>query len=247
MIKIFIYIFITIINLNINAPVISKEKIYIAVSSNFLFTINKIKMHFEKKYECKLIISSDSTSSLYTKIINGAPFDIFISADSKHITLLEKKNITEKGKTYAYGKIVLWMSDIKKKTKLSILTNEFKNLSVSNPKLSPYGKASKNSIKNLNLKSHTKFIYGCNINQTFNFILSNNSTMGFIALSQIKHHKTEEKVYWKIQKYMYKTIEQKITILKNSKNKKLSEKFLKYLNKSKNKQIIINHGYKIKA
>lgn len=234
---------ITIINSFLITKLLSIENLNIAVSANFLSTINKIKIQFEKEKNCKIIISSDSTSNLYTKIINGAPYDIFISADSKHTKLLENKNIAEKSTIYAYGKIVLWIQNEKIK-KTTILKNKFYNLSISNPKLSPYGKASTEITKNLILKNKNKTITGCNINQTFNFIKSKNSNIGFVALSQIKDNNIKNTHYWKMPKYMYKKITQTITILKNSKNKKTAKLFLEYINTKKNKKLISYYGYK---
>ncbi len=212
----------------------------ICTASNFLKTLKEIKIKFEKEYNCKIYISSDSTANIYTKIINGAPFDIFISADSKHINMLEKKNKTiYENYTYAIGKIIA----IIKNKNMKITKNKEKNLATANPKLSPYGKAVQNFIKNTKLKIKNKIIYGCNINQINTFIKSNNIDIGFTSLSQIKND--TNKKYWIIPIYLYPQINQKIALLKESQNIFLAKKFIEYIKTDNIKNIIKKSGYDI--
>lgn len=218
-----------------------ENHINVAISANFLSTFKLISEHFEKKYNCTISISADSTANIFTKIKNGAPFDIFISADSKHPILLENENTKNKSYIYAYGKIILWTKKYESKKNLLINIKHIKNLSIANPKLSPYGKASKKTYNNLKIKKE-HLILGSNINQTFNFIYSNNSEIGIIAQSQIIHNKIKKKHYWKIPHYLYPKIEQRIIILKNS---YLSSELIKYIKSKEIKKIITNAGYKI--
>jgi len=238
---------IILILLKLNICNAKDNKIIIAVSSNFLITIKKIKSKFEHEHKkCNLLISSDSTANIYTKIINEAPFHLFISADKKHPLLLEKKNmILYKPVTYAIGKIVLWIPNSTNKIKKKIIRTNYKNLSISNPKLSPYGEKTAIILKNLKIKSKSDFIYGCNISQTFNFILSKNSEIGFIALSQVINHNIKKKDFWKIPQYLYPIIEQTLVLLDNSKNNKCANDFFNYMKSEEVKNIIHISGYKI--
>ena len=218
-----------------------KNQLHIAVSSNFLSTIKIISKNFEKKNKCHVIISSDSTANLFTKISNGAPFDIFISADAKHPKLLEKEN--NKSLIYAYGKLAIWKKNNFKKNTL-IKLKKIKYLGLANPKLSPYGKASQITYNNINIKNN-KFIIGTNINQTFYFIHSENNDIGIVALSQLIHNKTEKNQIWKIPKYLYPKIEQRIILLNNEKKNILKIKFIHYIQQTYTKNIIKKYGYKI--
>ena len=166
---------------------------------------------------------------------------MFISADSKHPLLLENELSKNKSHIYAYGKIILWTKKYTSKKNLLINLAHIENLSIANPKLSPYGKASKKTYNNLKIqKDH--IILGSNINQTFNFIYSNNSDIGIIAQSQIIHNKIKKTHSWKIPHYLYPKIEQRIIILKNS---YLANKLMKYIKSEEIKNIINNAGYKI--
>ena len=223
-----------------------ENNLNIAVSANFLSTFKIIAKKFEKNYNCNLIISTDSTSSLFKKIINGAPFDIFISADDKHPILIEKnKNQKYKSKIYAYGNLVIWKKKNKIKKNILINIKKYTNISLAHSKLSPYGNASKKIYNNLNIKN-TNVILGLNINQTFNFIYSENSKIGLIALSQVIHNKIKKKYIWKIPPYLYPKIEQRIILIENLKTNKFKKKLLTYMNTKEIKKIIKKSGYKIK-
>lgn len=220
------------------------QQINIAVAANFLNTTQKICYFFEKKYEkCITSLSSDSTSNLFTKIKNKAPFNIFMSADKKHANILAKSNFY-KNKTHTYAKGYLTLSKNKKKIKkqnLKYIKNE-KFFTISNPKLSPYGKSSENF--NLNIKlNHKKIILGPNINHTFNLITNNTCNIGINSFSQSIQNKIKKNTYWKIPKYLHKEIKQKMIIIKENKTKQ-TKLFFKKIKNNKTKHIIKINGYK---
>lgn len=237
MIKIIILIII------ITNTCISKENITLAIASNFLYISKLILHNFKEQNKIIAIISSDSTSNLYIKIKNNAPFDIFISADKQHIKFLEKVNL-QKNKSYMYakGKIVLMKNNTLRKQTLKYIKKE-KNITLSDKKLSPYGLSSYNFLKNLKIKKENK-IFASNINQTFNFTFNKICELGIVALSQIKNKKINAKIYWKIPKYTYPEILQKLIILKNNKTK-LNEYLLIHIKKKCSKQLIKKYGYKL--
>lgn len=232
---------IAIIQCLINTCFSQDLQINIAVASNFITTTKKICFFFEKKYKkYTTSISSDSTSNLFTKIKNNAPFDIFISADKKHPNIIAKSNFY-KNKSYTYAIGYISVSKNKKKIKKHILKyikNE-KFLALSNPKLSPYGKSSKKFILNLKI-SHEKIIFASNINHTFNFINNNTCNVGITSFSQNIQNKAKKHTYWKIPRYLYPKIKQKaITIKNNNKN----NFFFKKIIKNKIKNLIKINGY----
>ncbi len=234
----FFYIFIFFISVNIFA--VDKIDVQIAVSSNFLPVINLIIKEFKSK--CNITVSSDATSILYNKIVRGAPFDIFISADSYHPILLETKN--NKSHFYCYGKLVLFFPKFMFVKNIFRKFNETKYFIIANTQLSPYGYSSMAVFNNLRF-FYYDIVYGLNITHTFNLIRNNYECIGFIALSQvIKSHEYSTK-YWKIPQYLYNIIEQRFIVLQNANNNCLFE-FLSYFLSENIKNIIISYGYKIK-
>lgn len=219
----------------------NNKNINIAVASNFTTTLNIIINEFKKINNCNFYINSDSTSNLFFKINNGAKFDIFLSADSKHVNLI-KNNNKKKSYIYAYGKIVIFSKKkyIKKNT-LKYIFDENK-IFISNYKLSPYGMASFYFIKNLNIKiNHIQ--YGLNINQTYNYIKILNNGIGIIAFSHVKQDKIENTQFKIIPKYCYNSIKQKIILL--NENNKCAYIFFKYIKNTDIKFLIKENGYKI--
>ncbi len=231
--------------LNCNKILKSSEIIiHAAVASNFLITFKDIAKNFEKKYNCKIIISSDSTVNLFTKIKYGAPFDIFIAADKDHPILLENKIDNIKSYIYAYGKITLLTNSkiIKKNFLIHISVNE--NIIIANSKLSPYGYASQNVYGNIKIKN-LKIIPTMNINQAFIFVSLNSSNIGIVAKSQIMHNKIKNKYTWHVPKYLYKKIEQRLIVLKNRKKNHFIYNFFEYIKTEEVKFLIKKFGYTV--
>lgn len=237
MLKIILVIFF----ISCNTYALNNMYINVAVSSNFLSTFHVIAKEFESKYSCKINICSDSTANLYNKIINKAPFDIFISADAKHPLLLEAITFT-KSFIYAYGKIVLFG----KKFKKNFFRNHryFSNVALANRFLSPYGEASYKIIENLRLNFKTAVI-GMNINQTYNFVYSNSSCIGFVSISQVLNVNIDKDFLWFCPVYLYPSIEQRAILLNNTYPNDILYSFMSYFKSEYVKSIIKQHGYAV--
>ncbi len=198
------------------------DEVRIAVASNFSHAIKALRKTFEAQAQHRIILSYGATGRYYSQIINGAPFDIFLAADAKRPELLEKKGVIILGSrfTYAIGKLALWSSaDNFVDQQAAVLTSKrFKHLAIANPKLSPYGKASKQFLKQQGLwKSLTsKMIRAENIAQSFQFVKSGNVELGFVALSHVKQLGENEKgSLWIVPTDTYTPIKQQAVLLKD--------------------------------
>jgi molybdate transport system substrate-binding protein len=222
---------------------VSADVIRVAVASNFVFTFKKIAKEFELKTGHKINISSGSTGKHFAQIINGAPFDLFFAADLKRPELLEKRGrVIGKGRfTYAQGKLILWStkSNLKNINKV-LLDDKLRFVAIANPKLAPYGYASKEFLKSQDLwkKLKGRVVYGENIGQTYNFVRSGNARVGFIALSQYK--KRKEGSFWRVPESFYSAIEQQVVLLSDN---KAALAFLNYFKTTRVKNIITMDGY----
>ena len=157
------------------------NEIRIAVASNFYPTMKAIVDQFElENYEFskinKIVLISGSSGKHYAQIINGAPFDIFFSADQARPALLEEKGIVEYQSrfTYALGKIVLWSptNGFVYSEGQVLYDNNFRFLAIANPKIAPYGIATKETLVSMGLWKNMdkKLVRGENIAQAFQFI-----------------------------------------------------------------------------
>lgn len=231
-----------------NSKALYSDELRIAVASNFKIAMEVIRKRFQtiSPHQIKLIFGS--TGKHYAQINHSAPFDAFFAADEKRPLLLEKNGLGQKDSrfTYAVGKLILWSPKkefVDKQGKI-LFQNNFRHLSLANPKLAPYGRAAKEVLDHLNLWTQLKkyHVYGENINQSFQFIEHGLAELGFVAFSQIKHLKKDAGSYWSIPQEYYSPIKQQAIVIKES---KAVREFFIYVKSQEAQKIIRNCGYGI--
>ena len=228
------------------------DELKVAVASNFYPTMKVIAKHFEIKTagstgQHKVILIPGSSGKHYAQIMNGAPFDIFFSADIERARLLEQEGKVLAGTrfTYALGKLILWSSiEDYVDSKGEVLNkNDFRYLALANPKLAPYGKSAEETLKSLKLWMNLKnrLVRGQNIAQAFQFISSGNAKLGFVAYSQIMNSGFPiDGSFWEVPQSIYKPIEQQAVLLKES---KVGREFLSFVKSDESLSIIYESGY----
>jgi len=224
------------------------KTIHIAVASNFKPVMKSLINQFKRKNPGhKIILSSGSTGKLYAQITQSAPYDIFLAADSKRPSLLEKSGLSIKDsrKTYALGQLALYRPSNKTHTTLrAMLNSPFSYFAIANPKLAPYGDRAKEVLKKIHKwrSFKNKVVRGENIASTFNYIKSGNAQMGFVALSQVKSYKqTQRRLhYWVLPSKWYTPIKQQMVLLKNT---IAAKKFYTFMNSKQAKRSIHHFGY----
>ena len=228
------------------------NEIRIAVASNFYPTMKAIVEEFElENYESskinKIVLISGSSGKHYAQIINGAPFDIFFSADKARPVLLEKEGIVENESrfTYALGKIVLWSPAngfVDPKGQV-LYDNNFRFLAIANPKIAPYGIATKETLVSMGLWKNMdkKLVRGENIAQAFQFINTGNAKLGFVSFSQLMSPNFSlVGSFWEVPKSLYNPIEQQAVLLRES---LLGRNFMEFVQTDKALNIISKFGY----
>ena len=229
------------------------EKIVVATAANVQYVMKEIKAEFEKESGKEIDIIVGSSGKLTTQIREGAPFDVFVSADTKYPQEIFKNGGSEeKPKIYALGTLVLWSKNIPKaELNIEALTNDkIKKIAIPNPETAPYGEAAIQILKSQNLfeKIEKKLVYGESIAQTAQYITSGNVEAGFNALSIVLSPEMKDKGnYMILDSTNYKPIEQAAILLKHAKDspkKETSEQFYKFLYSQKAKEIFKKYGYK---
>ena len=236
-----------------NIPGAWADELRVAVASNFLLPIKELSREFEKNTENKIVVISASTGKLYAQIKQGAPFDILLAADSLRPELLEKEGIGISGSrfTYALGGLVLWSADTKifLRNDLKVLNQQnFRYLAIANPKTAPYGKAAEQVLRKKGFwdQLQAKLVRGENISQTFQFLVTGNADIGFIALSQLRKNQKELKGYsWTIPSEWHDPIRQQAILLKRAKRNKTALEFLNFIKSNRVQKIIESYGYSI--
>ena len=232
---------------------LSAAEIRVAVASNFLIPLKYIAKIYEKETGDRVIISAGSTGKLYAQIVNGAPFDVFLAANSREPERLEKEGFALKNSrfTYAKGKLVLWdpKGIYQQETLEQVLANkEIKRLSLANPLTAPYRSAAMSVLQNLKLESsiNRKILRGENISQAYQYVASGAADLGFVALSQIKARGNNiSGRYWEASESLHSPIVQQAVVLKKASKNIQARSFLNYLKSSKGKAMIENFGYSL--
>ena len=229
------------------------DKIIIATAANVQYVMQDIKKEFEKESGKKIEIVVSSSGKLTTQIREGAPFDVFVSADTKYPQeIYAKGGSDEKPKIYALGTLVLWSKNIPSSDlKIEILDGEkIKKIAIPNPRTAPYGEAAIQVLEKQKsfVQIKKKLVYGESIAQTAQYITSGSVEAGFNALSVVLSPEMKGKGQWIIvDSTLYKPIEQAAILLKHSENspkKETSRQFYDFLYSKKGKEIFAKYGYK---
>ncbi|WP_439821616.1 molybdate ABC transporter substrate-binding protein [Pseudomonas sp. HLG18] len=231
---------------------VQAEEVQVAVAANFTAPIQAIAVDFEKDTGHKLVAAYGATGQFYTQIKNGAPFEVFLSADDTTPEKLEKEGDTVKGSrfTYAIGTLALWSAkegyvDAKGEV---LKKNEYQHLSIANPKAAPYGLAATQVLEKLKLTEATKakIVEGQNITQAYQFVATGNAELGFVALSQIyKDGKVSSGSAWIVPASMHDPIKQDAVILNKGKDNAAAKALVDYLKGPKAAAVIKSYGYQL--
>ena len=228
------------------------KELRIAVASNFLLPLKALSKNFKESTGHKVVVISGSTGKLYAQIKQGAPFDILLAADSLRPELLEKEGIGVPGSrfTYAVGRLVLWSKDSKLplKNDLQVLNHKnFRYLAIANPKTAPYGKAAEQVLRKKGFweQIQNRLVRGENISQTFQFVMTGNADIGFIALSQLRKNQGLG-FSWIVPQEWHDPIQQQCILLKRAKTNKAAQQFLNFIKSNRIQKQIESYGYSLK-
>jgi len=230
----------------------AQNKITVAVAANMQYPMNKLKEKFEAQTGIKVEVILSSSGKLTQQIQQGAPYDVFISADTSYPQTLYKNQFsTASPRVYAKGLLVLWTTsnDIKPTKDLKVLLSAgVKKIAIANPKTAPYGAAAEDILKHYNIYDQVKdkLVFGESISQTNQFIASQSADIGFTAKSVVLSDEMKGKGKWNdLDTKAYAPIAQAAVILKHGAetNKDASEKFYNYLYSKAAKEIFKQFGY----
>ena len=231
------------------------EEVTVAVAANFTAPMQKIAQAFEQDTGHKALLAFGATGKFYAQIKNGAPFAVLLSADDETPARLEKEGVAIAGTrfTYAIGRLALWskkplLVDDKGQVLLSNATdkNSFKKIAIADPKLAPYGAAAMEVIERMGViaKVTPKLVQGDSIGQAFQFVMTENAELGFVALSQISiDGRITQGSAWAVPQNLYTPLKQDAVLLPLGKNNAAALALMKYMRTDRAQAIIRAYGY----
>ncbi|WP_257264280.1 molybdate ABC transporter substrate-binding protein [Endozoicomonas sp. ONNA2] len=223
----------------------------VAVAANFKPSLEVLAKAFAAETGHRLLISSASTGALYNQIIHGAPFDIFLSADSHRARLLEKKGLILKGsrQPYALGVLVLWSPGFSgehgKAMTLEDLAVYTGRLAIANPATAPYGLAAQQVLEKLGFWSslRSRLVQGASIQQAWQFVASGHIPAGLVAKAQLVNHKDDDSHVFLIPATLYDPIQQDLVILQRTRQPEAAKAFVAFMLSPSVQHTIAKQGY----
>ena len=224
----------------------------IAAASDLQSALPPIASQFEKDTGQPVRLTFGSSGNFFTQIENGAPFDLFLSADIDYPRRLEASGQAEPGSLhhYAVGRLVLWTrtdSGIDVTRGLSALADtRVRRIAIANPAHAPYGRAAVAALRHEGLydRVRNKFVLGENISQTAQFADSGSADVGLIALAlALAPALKKSGTYSEIPESWHPPIEQAAVVLTSSRQKPLARQFMEYLKKPEVVRTLESYGF----
>jgi len=228
------------------------QELAIAAASDLQTVFPAVVAQFEKSSGHHVQVTYGSSGNFVAQIQNGAPFDLFFSADIDYAKRLESTGLAEPDSVYEYavGKIVLWTrkdSGVDVGRGLAVLRDErVRRIAIANPQHAPYGRAAVAALKHEGVHDaiQNKIVLGENISQTAQFVQSGNADVGIIALSLAMAPKAKEMgTYAEIPAGSYPPIAQAAVIVKASTNKTLARDFLAFMKRPETIALMQSFGF----
>jgi molybdate transport system substrate-binding protein len=223
----------------------------VAVAANFAAAAKEIALQFETESGHVAMLSFGPSGQLYTQIANGAPFDVFLSADEARPEQAEaEKNAAEGSRfTYAIGRLVLWsrtpgLVDARGEV---LRGGTFRRLAIANPKTAPYGAAAVEALRALDVweSVEPKLVQGESVVQVYQFVATGNADIGFISLAQAAASSSGSQ--WVVPADLHAPIRQQAVLLVRGEENPAAKAFLRFLRGPRGRGIIERYGYEIEA
>jgi molybdate transport system substrate-binding protein len=222
----------------------------IAAASDLKFALDSLIEKFRGDHRGEILVTYGSSGKLAEQILNGAPFDVFFSADLSYPRKLQKNGLTvSEVELYAIGRIVIWSktmdpSELKVNT---LLDEKIKKISIANPMHAPYGKRAEEALKYYKVYNQVnhKLVFGENISQAAQFVYSGAAQAGIIALSIALSPpmQKENGKYYILPEESHNRLEQGYVVLKNGAKKKMVLEFAEFLKSSGAQAILEYYGF----
>jgi molybdate transport system substrate-binding protein len=232
------------------------QSLTVAAAADLQFAMQDVAAQFQKQtgHEVKLIYGS--SGNFFQQLQNGAPFDMFFSANLDYPKKLQTAGLTEPGSFYEYakGKIVVWvpkdsMLDLSSGLQ-SVLNPSIKKIAVANPQHAPYGQAAVAAMQKEGIydKVKDRLVTGENISQTASFVVSGSADVGIVALSLALSPNMKDKGrYVEVPAGDYPPIEQACVILSSSKNKDTAKQFLAFIKTAAVAETLKRYGFDVQS
>lgn len=237
-------------------PLCCAQDLTVAAAADLQSAMQEITAMFQKQTGKKVSVIYGSSGNFFQQIQNGAPFDMFFSANLDYPKKLEAGGLIEAGSLYQYarGKIVLWAPegsrlDVNSGLK-ALLDSSVKKIAIANPQHAPYGQAAVSAMQKAGIYDQVKekFVVGENISETASLVVSGGADVGIVALSlAVSINMRGKGRYSVIPEDQYLPIEQACVILSSARHKGTASQFLSFVKTHAVAEVLRNYGFAVSA
>jgi molybdate transport system substrate-binding protein len=233
------------------------QEITVSAAADMSAALPELVAAYAKKTGQAVRLSFGSSGNLTNQIRNGAPFDIFFSADEEYPQQLIADGLADKDTIYRYavGRLVLWVPgdsplDLSKLGMKALLDPSVKKISIANPAHAPYGRAAEAALRHFGIYDQvsSRLVLGENVSQAAQFVESGNAQAGLIALSHALAPALKDKGrYWTVPLEAYPTLNQAAVVLSRSKQQDAARKFLEFVRSPEATSLLTSFGFSLPA
>lgn len=232
-------------------PCLSQE-LTVAAASDLQRALPELAAAFEKQTGKRVRLAFGSSGNLYAQIQNGAPFDIFFSADVGYPKQLEAMGLAKKGSLYVYGtgELVVWdpytRLDFRRLGLKALLDPRVRHIAIANPSHAPYGRAAKAALVKAGVWEavQAKVVLGENVSQAAQFVQTGNAQVGIIAASLTDRPEFVAQRLWFVPQELHPPVDQAVVILTATKNAIQAAEFVAFLQSRTGATVMERHGFR---
>lgn len=224
-----------------------------AAAADLSNAMQDLALSYEKKTGVKVKLSFGASGALAQQVENGAPFDVFFSADMDYPKQLISGGNADAASLYRYavGKLVLWVPtdsplDLEHRGMNVLIDPQVKKIAIANPQHAPYGRAAVAAMKHAGLYDQVsdRLVMGENVSQAAQFVESGNAQVGFVALAHAVAPAMRGKgKYWQIPAEAYPALDQGVVVLSHSRRKKEAAAFVNYIKTEAAAAVLRKYGF----
>lgn len=230
-------------------PLRAQPNVTIAVAANFQPTMGRLAAAFAAESAFEAVLVAGSTGQLYAQITRGAPFDVFLSADTERPDLLRAGGLVVDQRTYAVGRLVLWSADathVRGRALEDVLAQPFRHLAIASPELAPYGRAAQQALESLGVwhELQPRIVYGQTVGQALAMAASRNAEMALVARSLVTGAAAGG-AFLSVPDSLHEPIRQDAALLDRAKDNPAARAFFEFLQSATARAIIEADGYRL--
>ena len=224
-----------------------QPELIVAAAANLTNVSSEIEERFTGKTGMRVIFTFGATADLAKQIENGAPFDVFVAADTSNVERLQKQGLLayDTPQIYAQGKLVVWTppgSRLRLQSIHELVNPEFERIAIAKPDIAPYGAAAVQCLRALGLWDQVsqKVVYGQNVAQTKQFVATGNAEAAFIPLALLR---SDEGTFLEVGQSLHQPIQQATGVIKSSSKQIAGRQFVEFLVSEEGQEILESAGY----